>query len=155
MTSFSEQDNLWMREALRLAEQAARQDEVPVGAVIVVDDKIVGSGYNQREGGRDATLHAEMIAIRQASATMGGWRLPRSTIYVTLEPCPMCAGALVQARVERLVFGAADPKAGAAGTLLNLVCDSRFNHQLLVEGGLLAEESAALLRQFFKQKRGV
>ena len=153
MPNFSKQDIIYMREALRLAEQAAEQDEVPVGAVIVADGQIVGQGFNRREGGRDATLHAEMIAIREACATMGGWRLPRSTMYVTLEPCPMCAGALVQARVERLVFGATDPKAGAAGTVLDLTRHAALNHQLEVEGGLLAEEAVELLQQFFRQKR--
>ena len=153
MTNFSEQDILYMREALNLAAQAAQEDEVPVGAIIVADGQIVGRGFNRREGGRDATLHAEIIAIREACATMGGWRLPRSTMYVTLEPCPMCAGALVQARVERLVFGATDPKAGAAGTVLDLTRHAALNHRLEVEGGLLAAEAAELLQQFFRQKR--
>lgn len=148
-----EQDLQYMYQALELAEQAAAQDEVPVGALVVVGGKIVGRGYNQREYGRDATLHAEMIAIRAACATMGGWRLPGATLYVTLEPCPMCAGALVNARVERLVFGAYDPKAGAAGSVLDIVRCSGLNHQLEVTGGVLAEESAALLKNFFARKR--
>ena len=143
----------YMQQALELARLAAEQDEVPVGAVIVADGRIVGRGYNCRESGRDATLHAEMIAIREACAEMGGWRLPRSTIYVTLEPCPMCAGAMVQARVERLVYAAPDPKAGAAGTLFDIVRCPYLNHQLEVTGGLLEKEAAALLRQFFAAKR--
>jgi len=146
-------DIFYMRQALELARLAAEQDEVPVGAVIVADGRVVGSGYNCRESGRDATLHAEMIAIRAACAEMGGWRLPRSTIYVSLEPCPMCAGAMVQARVERLVYAAPDPKAGAAGTLLDIVRCPELNHQLEVTGGVLAEEAAALLRRFFAAKR--
>jgi tRNA(adenine34) deaminase len=146
-------DNYYMRQALDLAVKAAHYDEAPVGALIVVDDHIVGEGYNQREGGRDATLHAEMIAIRAACSALGGWRLPRSTMYVTLEPCPMCAGALVQARVERLVFAAADPKAGAAGTVMDIVRCQKLNHRLEVKGGVLEEEAANLLSQFFAAKR--
>lgn len=148
-----EQDELYMREALALAKVAGELDEVPVGAVVVAGGKIVGTGYNQREYGRDATLHAEMIAIREACATMGGWRLPGATLYVTLEPCPMCAGALVNARVERLVFGASDPKAGAAGTVLDITNCAALNHRLTVEGGVLAEQAAALLKEFFSRKR--
>jgi len=148
-----EQDLQYMYQALELAEQAVAHDEVPVGALVVAGGKIVGRGYNQREYGRDATLHAEMIAIRAACATMGGWRLPGATLYVTLEPCPMCAGALVNARVERLVFGAYDPKAGAAGSVLDIVRCRGLNHQLEVTGGVLAEESAALLKNFFARKR--
>ncbi len=148
-----EQDLQYMYQALELAEQAVAHDEVPVGALVVAGGKIVGRGYNQREYGRDATLHAEMIAIRAACATMGGWRLPGATLYVTLEPCPMCAGALVNARVERVVFGAYDPKAGAAGSVLDIVRCSGLNHQLEVTGGVLAEESAALLKNFFARKR--
>ncbi|MBQ6808078.1 MAG: tRNA adenosine(34) deaminase TadA [Firmicutes bacterium] len=150
---FSEEDLFYMQQALKLAEQAAEEDEVPVGAVVVSDGRLVGRGYNQREQGKDATLHAEMSAIRQACATLGGWRIPRATLYVTLEPCPMCAGALVNARIERLVYAAPDPKAGAAGTVMNIVEHPVLNHRLQVESGLLAEESAALLRAFFARKR--
>lgn len=146
-------DLQYMQQALALAEQAAAQDEVPVGALVVAGGGIVGQGYNQREYGRDATLHAEMIAIREACATMGGWRLPGATLYVTLEPCPMCAGALVNARIERLVFGASDPKAGAAGSVLDITRCAGLNHQLIVERGLLAEEAASLLKSFFARKR--
>lgn len=147
------EDRQYMLQALELARQAAAADEVPVGALIVARGRIVGRGYNQRQYGRDATLHAEMIAIREACAALGGWRLPGATMYVTLEPCPMCAGALVNARVERLVFGAADPKAGAAGSVLEICRCPGLNHQLAVEGGVLAEEAAALLREFFAAKR--
>jgi len=153
MTSIERDDFYYMRLALELARQAAAEDEAPVGALLVVDGHIVGQGYNRREGGRDATLHAEMIAIRAACSVLGGWRLPHSTMYVTLEPCPMCAGALVNARVERLVFGAADPKAGAAGTVLDIVRCPQLNHRLDVEGGVLEEEAAALLSEFFTAKR--
>lgn len=151
---FMEHDDIfYMRQALALAEQAAELDEVPVGALVMVDGIIVGQGFNRREHGRDATLHAEMSAIREACANMGGWRLPRSTIYVTLEPCPMCAGAMVQARIERLVYAAPDSKAGAAGTLLDIVRCPGLNHQLQVKHGVLEEEAAALLKQFFAAKR--
>lgn len=150
---FSEEDKQYMEEALFLATIAAKQDEVPVGAVIVSAGRIVGRGMNQRERGKDATLHAEMCAIRQACATLGGWRIPNATLYVTLEPCPMCAGALVNARIQRLVYAAPDPKAGAAGTVLNITDNPHLNHRVLVQSGLLKDESAALLRAFFMEKR--
>ncbi len=146
-------DIYWMKKALELAKQAASEDEVPVGALIVVDNQIVGQGYNQREGQKNATLHAEMIAINQACATMGGWRLPNSTLYVTLEPCPMCAGAMLQARINHLVFGAFDYKMGAAGTKINLLQNMGFNHQISIKSSVLAEDSVALLQSFFKAKR--
>jgi len=151
--SWTEQDLAYMRQALDLARQAAELDEAPVGALVVCQGRVAGRGYNLRESGRDATLHAEMIAIREACANLSGWRLPDATLYVTLEPCPMCAGAMVNARIGRLVFGAGDPKAGAAGSVLDIVRHPGLNHRLLVEGGLLAEESAALLKQFFAAKR--
>ncbi|OUM85406.1 MAG: tRNA-specific adenosine deaminase [Bacillus thermozeamaize] len=147
------EDRRWMREAILEAEKAASIGEVPIGAVIVRDGVIVGRGHNLRETGKDPTAHAEILALRQASSTLGGWRLPRAVMYVTLEPCPMCAGALVQARVERLVFGARDPKAGCAGTLLNLVQFPSFNHQLQVTEGVLSDECSELLRRFFRQLR--
>lgn len=147
------EDRRWMREAILEAEKAAIIGEVPIGAVIVRDGVIVGRGHNLRETGKDPTAHAEILALRQASSTLGGWRLPRAVMYVTLEPCPMCAGALVQARVERLVFGARDPKAGCAGTLLNLVQFPSFNHQLQVTEGVLSDECSELLRRFFRQLR--
>lgn len=153
MDSWNAVDIQYMRQALALAEQAAAEDEVPVGALIVVGGEVVGRGFNRREYGKDATLHAEMIAIREACRTLGGWRLPHATAYVTLEPCPMCAGAMVQARIERLVYGAPDFKAGAAGTVINIANHAALNHQMLVESGLLADEAVALLRHFFSTKR--
>jgi tRNA(adenine34) deaminase len=155
MAYIEDTDIYYMRQALELARRAAAEDEAPVGALVVAEGRVVGQGYNRREGGRDATLHAEMIAIREACAALGGWRLPRTTMYVTLEPCPMCAGAMVLARVERLVYAAADPKAGAAGTLLDIVRCPQLNHRLEVTGGVLAEEAAALLREFFAAKRKI
>jgi tRNA(adenine34) deaminase len=148
-----QRDEFFMRQALALAEQAAAADEVPVGALVVVGDQVLGRGWNQREGGRDATLHAEMIAIREACATLGGWRLPQATLYVTLEPCPMCAGAMINARIERLVYGAADDKSGACGSVLDICASPLLNHRVTVTGGVLAAEAAALLRQFFSRKR--
>lgn len=154
MAVFSAEDHMFMNEALIEADRAEAMDEVPVGAVIVVDGKIVGRGYNMKETCKDATLHAEMIALRQACATLGGWRLPNAELYVTLEPCSMCAGAMIQARIKRLVYGAADPKTGAAGSVIDICRNPQFNHQIIVESGLLAEQSSAKLSQFFKKKRG-
>jgi tRNA(adenine34) deaminase len=139
----------WMRRALALARRAARAGEVPVGAVVVRDGEQIGSGRNRRETDGDPLAHAELLAIRRAARTVGGWRLVGCTLYVTLEPCSMCAGALVNARVERLVFGARDPKAGFCGSLGDLVRDPRLNHRLAVTEGVLEEASAALLREFF------
>ncbi|UFJ43394.1 tRNA adenosine(34) deaminase TadA [Brevibacillus humidisoli] len=142
-----------MQAALEEAQKAMEIGEVPIGAVVVRDNEIVGRGFNLRETQKDPTLHAEMIAIRQASARLGGWRLIGCELYVTLEPCPMCAGAIVQARIERVVYGAADPKAGCAGTLMDLCSEPRFNHQVPVTAGVLAEESSQLLKQFFRRLR--
>ncbi len=147
------EDWLWMREALAEARRAAEIGEVPIGAVIVLADEIIGRGHNRRETDRNPLAHAEILAIRQAAGRIGGWRLGGSTIYVTLEPCAMCAGALVNSRVDRLVYGAADPKAGYCATLGNLVQDPRLNHRLEVVAGVLEEESAALLRGFFAELR--
>lgn len=152
------EDRLWMREALAEARRAAEIGEVPVGAVIVQldpqgGDEIIGRGHNRREIDRDPLGHAEILAIRQATEKIGGWRLLGSTIYVTLEPCAMCAGALVNSRIDRLVYGAADPKAGYCATLGNLVQDPRLNHRLEVTAGVMDEESAALLRKFFAELR--
>lgn len=139
-----------MRDALVLAGQAAAAGEVPVGAVIVTSaGELVGSGQNRREADRDPTAHAEMAAIRAAAAKLGAWRLAGCTLYVTLEPCAMCAGAAVLARIRRLVYGAADPKGGFCGTLGDLVRHPRLNHRLEVTAGVLAEESSAQLRTFF------
>ncbi len=146
-------DQRWMRLALAEAERAAAMGEVPVGAVVVRGDEIVGRGHNRREVDGDPLAHAELLAIREASETVGGWRLNDCTLYVTLEPCAMCAGALVNSRIDRLVFGAHDPKAGYCGSLGDLVRDSRLNHRLDVEAGVLAEECGALLKQFFETLR--
>ena len=143
------EDVRWMGEALAEARAAAALGEVPIGAVVVREGEVLGRGHNRREVDGDPLAHAELLAIRQAAARMGGWRLVGCTLYATLEPCPMCAGALVAARVGRLVYGAADPKAGYCGTLGNLVQDPRLNHRLEVTAGVLEEESAALLRDFF------
>jgi tRNA(adenine34) deaminase len=142
-----------MRAALREAEEAARRDEVPVGAVVVHGGRIIGRGFNQREMLKDPTAHAEMIAITQAAAALEGWRLEGATLYVTLEPCLMCAGAIVNARIARVVFGALDPRAGACGSLYQVGLDPRLNHRFEVTGGVLAAESAALLQEFFARKR--
>ena len=148
-----------MQEALAEARRAAEIGEVPIGAVIVRDgeagqeQEIVGRGHNRREIDRDPLAHAEILAIRQAAERIGGWRLTGCTMYVTLEPCAMCAGALVNSRVERLVWGAPDPKAGWCGTLGNLVQDPRLNHRLEMTAGVLEEDSAALLRGFFASLR--
>ncbi len=142
-------DDVFMREALRLADVAAAEGEVPVGAVAVKDGVIVGRGYNRREQDQDPFSHAEFLAMRAAAQTLGVWRLSQVTVYVTLEPCAMCAGALVLARVDRLVFGAADAKAGAVGSLFNLAQEPRLNHRLAVTSGVLADESSARLKTFF------
>lgn len=142
-------------EALAEARRAADIGEVPIGCVVVLGNEVVGRGYNRRETDRDPLAHAEVLAIRQAAARVGGWRLTGCTLYVTLEPCAMCAGALVNSRIDRLVYGAADPKAGYCGTLGNLVQDPRLNHRLEVTAGVLEAESAALLRGFFASLRTV
>jgi tRNA(adenine34) deaminase len=147
-------DAAWMRKALAEAEQALAHGDVPIGAVAVREDAIVGQGHNRREADADPTAHAEMIALREAARTLGGWRLVGVTLYCTLEPCPMCAGAMMAARLPRLVYGADDPKAGAAGSVVELLRDPRFNHQVAVTRGVLAEESQALLERFFAGLRG-
>src|SRR5512133_4361516 len=136
------------QEALRIAREAGVRGEVPVGAVALCDGQIVGRGGNAREGARDPTAHAELLAIQEAARTLGRWRLTGVTLVVTLEPCAMCAGAMVLARIDRLVYGAADPKAGAAGSLMNLCTDARLNHRMIVEPGLRAVECGALLTDF-------
>src|SRR5512147_2673311 len=142
-----------MAEALSLAREAAAAGEVPVGAVALHQGRIVGRGRNRREEDRDPTAHAELLAIRDAARALGRWRLTGVTLVATLEPCAMCMGALVLARVDRLVFGASDPKVGAAGSLLDLSCEPRLNHRFPVERGLMAEECGALLKTFFQVKR--
>jgi tRNA(adenine34) deaminase len=143
----------FMEEAIKEAKEAFEKDEPPVGAVIVKDGNIIARGHNLRESLQDPTAHAEMLAIRAAAARLGRWRLSDCVIYVTLEPCIMCAGAMVLARLGRLVYGAHDPKAGAVGSLMNLVSDERLNHQIEVTSGVLATESGALLREFFSSRR--
>ncbi|MBB6670309.1 tRNA adenosine(34) deaminase TadA [Cohnella nanjingensis] len=147
------EDERWMQEAIRQAEMAEAIGEVPIGAVIVRNGEIVGTGFNRRETGLDPTAHAEMVAIREASEKLQAWRLLRCTLYVTLEPCPMCAGAILQSRVERVVYGAPDPKAGCAGTLMDLLQDTRFNHVSPWTSGVLHESCAALLTNFFRRLR--
>src|SRR5512142_552720 len=143
-----------MREALVLAREAGERGEVPVGAVAVLEDRIVGRGANARESARDPTAHAELLAIQDAARTLGRWRLTGVTLFVTLEPCAMCAGAMVLARIDRLVYGAPDPKAGAVGSLMDLSQDARLNHRFAVERGVLADECGEVLRAFFRARRG-
>jgi tRNA(adenine34) deaminase len=143
------EDGAWMEAALSEARDAAAIGEVPIGAVVVREGEVLGRGFNRRETDGDPLAHAEILAIRAAARAMGGWRLSGCTLYVTLEPCAMCAGAIVASRIERLVYGPADPKAGFCGSLGNLVQDPRLNHRLEVTAGVLADESAALLRGFF------
>jgi tRNA(adenine34) deaminase len=138
-----------MRRALAEAKQALGHGDVPVGAVAVHEGVVVGRGHNRREADADPTAHAEMVALREAAHALGGWRLARVTLYCTLEPCPMCAGAMLAARLPRLVYGADDPKAGAAGSVVELLRDPRFNHRVIVTRGVLAEEAQALLELFF------
>ena len=142
-----------MAVALNEAAKAAEAGEVPIGAVIAHGQRVIAKAHNQRESLRDPTAHAEIIALTQAAAFLDNWRMLDTTLYVTLEPCPMCAGAIVLARVKRLVFGADDPKAGACGTLYDIVRDARLNHQVEVTGGLCADECAAVLQQFFQARR--
>ena len=146
-------DEFFMRRALELAHRAREQGEVPVGAVVVLDGRIVGEGWNRPIAAADATAHAETEAIRAACRALGNYRLPGATLYVTLEPCAMCIGAVFHARISRVVFGARDPKTGAAGSVINLFEEPRLNHHAVVEEGLLAQESAILLRDFFAAKR--
>jgi tRNA(adenine34) deaminase len=146
-------DERFMRQALAEAGNAAESADVPIGCVIVRDGRIIGRGFNQRELLQDPTAHAEILAITAAASEVGSWRLERCTLYVTLEPCPMCAGAIVLARLPRLVFGAADPKAGACGSLMNLAHDPRLNHRVDITQGILADECGEKLRSFFQALR--
>jgi tRNA(adenine34) deaminase len=150
---FFPRDEYFMRLALREAERALEHDDVPVGCVIARDQEVIGAAPNERELRGDPTAHAEILALREASRAAGGWRLSDAVVYITLEPCAMCAGALVLARVPRVVYGAIDPKTGAAGSVLNVLAEPGLNHRPEVAGGLLADESAALLRQFFATRR--
>jgi tRNA(adenine34) deaminase len=149
----SEHDERLMALAIEEARRAEGHDDVPIGAVVAREGEPLAAAGNERELRRDPTAHAEILAIRAAAQSLGGWRLPGTTIYVTLEPCAMCAGAIVLARVPRVVFGAADPKAGAAGSVLDVLAEPALNHRPEVVGGVLGEESAALLERFFSARR--
>lgn len=146
-------DRAWMTEALAEARAAAEAGEVPIGAVVVHEDRIVARGQNRTLRAVDPTAHAEIVALRAAAEALGNYRLNGCTLYVTLEPCAMCAGAMIHARLDRLVFAAPDPKTGACGSVLDVLNHPRLNHQMQVEQGVLAEECAALLRNFFRQRR--
>ena len=150
---FFPRDEYFMRLALREAERALEHDDVPIGAVVVHEGEVIGAGRNERELRQDPTAHAEMIALREASRALSSWRLMDAVLYITLEPCAMCAGAIVLARVSRVVFGASDPKAGAAGSVLDVLGEPRLNHRPEVAAGLLADEAAALLQDFFGDRR--
>lgn len=153
MTAASADDTRWMRRALELAARAEAEGEVPIGAVVVSEGVAVGEGWNRPIATDDPTAHAEMIALRAAAARIGNYRLTGAVLYVTLEPCAMCAGAMVHARLARLVYGAADPKAGAAGSVFDLLRSPRLNHSVEVTGGVLAEEGGAKLTEFFRARR--
>jgi tRNA(adenine34) deaminase len=150
---FFPREEYFMRLALREAARALEHEEVPIGAVVVQAGEVIGAGHNERELRADPTAHAEMIALREAARALGSWRVLDSVMYVTLEPCAMCAGAIILARLPRVVFGATDPKAGAAGSVFNVLEEPRLNHRPQVEGGLLAEDCADLLRAFFAPRR--
>jgi tRNA(adenine34) deaminase len=154
LSAAPERDLHWMRHALSLAARAAAEGEVPVGAVVVRDGELLGEGWNRPIGAHDPTAHAEIQALRAAALGVGNYRLPGATLYVTLEPCPMCAGAIVHARIARVIFGATDPKGGACGSLFDLLpSDARFNHRTDCVGGVLAEDCAEQLRRFFAARR--
>jgi tRNA(adenine34) deaminase len=152
-TTFFGRDEYFMRLALRVAERSLGHDDVPIGCVVTHEGEVIAAAPNERELRGDPTAHAEVVAIREAAEKLGGWRLPDTVLYVTLEPCAMCAGAIVLARVPRVIYGAPDPKAGAAGSVLDVLGEPRLNHRPGVAGGLLAAESAALLRDFFASRR--
>jgi len=149
-----EADQRWMRHAIALANQGQSHDEVPVGAVIVKDGCVIGEGWNQPITRHDPTAHAEIMALRTAGTTLSNYRLLDTTLYVTLEPCVMCAGAILHARVARVVYGARDPRAGAAGSIIDIFSNTQLNHHVQVQGGVMAEQCGALLSNFFKAKRG-
>jgi tRNA(adenine34) deaminase len=154
MDPSKETDEHWMQLALNLADRAAAEGEVPVGAVLVLNDAVIGEGWNRPIGTHDATAHAEIQALRDAGQRLGNYRLPGTTLYVTLEPCVMCAGAIIHARVDRVIYGAPDPKAGACGSLFELLpSNSRFNHRTDCRGGILTEDCAETLRAFFRARR--
>jgi len=149
----AELDRQFMQQALDQAKLAAAAGEVPVGAVLVRDGQVISTGFNQPITNSDPSAHAEMMALRAAASDESNYRLPGSTLYVTLEPCTMCAGAMLHARVDRVVFGATDPKTGAAGSVLNVFSEKQINHQTVVEGGIMREECGQILRDFFKERR--
>ena len=151
--SRAQSDRRWMAHAMSLADKAEKEGEVPVGAVIIRDGEIVGEGWNRTIALSDPAAHAEIIALRQAGNTIGNYRLPECTLYVTLEPCCMCAGAMIHARLERVVFGALDPKTGAAGSRFQVLCDPAHNHLPAVSGGCLADDCGEQLKRFFRRKR--
>jgi tRNA(adenine34) deaminase len=150
---FFPRDEWFMRLAIREAERALDHDDVPIGAVVVREGEVIGAGHNERELRQDPTAHAEMLALREAATAVGSWRVLDSVLYVTLEPCAMCAGAIVLARVPRVVYGTVDPRAGAAGSVLDVLAEPRLNHRPEVSGGLLGAECAALLTDFFGSRR--
>ena len=151
--NFTLDDEKWMRIALLEAEKALEKEDVPIGAIAVLNDEIIGRGYNKREADQDPTAHAEMIAIRQAAQLIGHWRLENVTLYCTLEPCAMCAGAMVLARLPRLVYATTDPKAGAGGSIMNITSHPQLNHHVEVTSGLFADEAAEQIRAFFRMLR--
>jgi tRNA(adenine34) deaminase len=146
-------DEQWMQHALILAERAQVHGEVPVGAVVIRDNEIIGEGWNQPIGTFDPTAHAEIVALRDAARRLGNYRLPDTTLYVTLEPCAMCSGAILHARVARVVYGATDPRAGAAGSVFDILTTERLNHRVAVTGGVAASQATACLHRFFKARR--
>lgn len=151
--TFLTKDEQYMQEAIQLAQHASDHEEVPVGAVVVHENTIIGKGWNQPISTNDPTAHAEIIALRDAAKTIGNYRLLNTTLYVTLEPCIMCVGAMIHARIKKLVYAASDPKTGAAGSVFNLHKDPKHNHTIEAQGGVLADESAKLLRAFFRKRR--
>lgn len=146
-------DEHWMQQAMELAHKAQDEDEVPVGAVLVKDDKLIGSGWNQPISASDPTAHAEIVSMREASSRLGNYRLPGTTLYVTLEPCTMCVGAMIHARIERLVFGAYEPRTGAVCSVFDIIQSDEHNHRIQFQGGILEDECASLLKEFFKSRR--
>ena len=148
-----DRDLFWMGQAVELAQRAGEKGEVPVGAILVKDNVLIAEAHNRREQSGSPVAHAEMLAIQAASEKIGNWRFIDTTLYVTLEPCPMCAGAIVLARIPKVVYAAPDPKSGAAGTLYNILQDERLNHRVELVSGVLAEESSALLKSFFEKRR--
>ncbi len=148
-----EKDRIYMKEALKQAKKAYKIKEVPIGCVIVYEDKVIARGYNKRNSKKNTLAHAEIIAINKASKLLGDWRLEDCTMYITLEPCQMCAGAIVQARVKKVVIGSMNPKAGCGGSVLNLLQMEQFNHQVEVERGVLKEECSQMMKKFFKELR--